>query len=62
MAESVRRVYYRSDFDFIAKLMVADAGGEESELGFPAYDWRLFLKRTRGAPFMASSIGGVLTN
>ena len=62
MAESVRRVYYRSDFDFIAKLMVADAGGEDSELGFPAYDWRLFLKRTRGAPFMASSIGGVLTN
>lgn len=62
MAESVRRVYYRSDFDFIARLMVSDAGGGESELGFPAYDWRLFLRRTRGAPFVASSIGGVLTN
>lgn len=62
MAESVRLVYYRSDFDFIARLMVSDAGGGESELGFPAYDWRLFLRRTRGAPFVASSIGGVLTN
>lgn len=62
MAESVRRVYYRSDFDFIARLMVSDAGGGESELGFPAYDWRLFLRRTRGAPFVASSIGGMLTN
>ena len=59
-----RRINYKSDFDFIARLMVVAADGTTTEMGFPDFDWEMRL--TTGCngytQFVASAIGGKLTN
>lgn len=59
---SVRRINYRSDFDFVARLFVTKSDGTLQEIGFPAHDWELFIRRTSGCPFVASSKNGVQKN
>lgn len=61
-AMSVRRINYRSDFDFVARLFVTKSDGTLQEIGFPAHDWELFIRRTSGSPFMACSKNGVQKN
>lgn len=60
---SVRRINYRSDFDFVARLFVTkSADGTLQEIGFPTHDWELFIRRTSGSPFVAYSKNGVQKN
>lgn len=61
-AMSVRRINYRSDFDFVSRLFVTKSDGTLQEIGFPAHDWELFIRRTSGSPFVASSKNGVQKN
>lgn len=62
----MRKINYKSDFDFIAKLTATNANGESVEVGFPDYDFELII--TSGCngystrSFVASSIGGVTKN
>ena len=55
----MRYINYQSDFDFI--LTLKDCSGKD--IGFPEYDWvaRLYTINREQA-YIASSIGGVLTN
>ena len=61
-----KKINYKSDFDFIAKLTATNANGESVEVGFPDYDFELII--TSGCngystrSFVASSIGGVTKN
>lgn len=62
----MKKINYKSDFDFIAKLTATNANGESVEVGFPDYDFELII--TSGCngystrSFVASSIGGVTKN
>lgn len=62
----MKRINYKSDFDFIAKLTAKNANGESVEVGYPDYDFELII--TSGATaiplrsFVASVIGGVVKN
>lgn len=64
--EETKKINYKSDFDFIAKLTATNANGESVEVGFPDYDFELII--TSGCngystrSFVASSIGGVTKN
>lgn len=62
----MKRINYKSNFDFIAKLTATNANGESVEVGFPDYDFELII--TSGCngystrSFVASSIGGATKN
>ena len=62
----MKKINYKSDFDFIAKLTATNANGESVEVGFPDYDFELII--TSGCngystrSFVASSIAGVTKN
>lgn len=67
---TMRKINYKSDFDFILRLysVMVDADGKEvdgskTELGWPDYDWtaRIYTSNKVNA-YVASSVGGVLTN
>ena len=59
-----KRINYKSDFDFVARLMVTAPDGTTTEIGFPDYDWEMRI--TTGcngySQFVASAKGGKLTN
>ena len=62
----MKKINYKSDFDFIAKLTATNANGESVEVGFPDYDFEVII--TSGCngystrSFVASSIGGITKN
>ena len=63
----MRHINYKSDFDFILKLVSSvkqnDGTITKSEVGFPDHDWEAtFWTSRRSTSFIASSKGGVLTN
>lgn len=66
----MRKINYKSDFDFILQLysVMVDADGKEvdgskTELGWPDYDWTArFYTSNKVNAYVASSVGGVLTN
>ena len=55
----MRKINYKSDFDFILKLK--DGAGHD--LGFPDYGWEAtFWTSSKASPFKASCFGGVCKN
>lgn len=56
----MRKVNYRSDFDFILRL--SDCRGDD--IGFPDYDWeaRFYTRGNRANAYVASCKGGVCVN
>ncbi len=56
------KVNYKSDFDLILRLNMC-AGDSCVDVGWPDYDWTAkFYTRSREKSYIASNIGGVLTN
>ena len=66
----MKRINYKSDFDFILHLYscLVDSDGKEvegsrKEQGWPDYDWRaLIYTSVKSNGFTASCVGGVATN
>lgn len=63
----MNKINYKSDFDFIAVLRGYDAEGNEVNIGFPEYDWKMKISssgqcQAHNRKFVASYIGGKAKN
>lgn len=68
LTTEIKRINYKSDFDFILRINAVGDDGDLTEVGVPDYDWEVVLSsgsncRGMGArTFTASSKEGVMTN
>lgn len=64
ISTDIKRINYKSDFDFVARLMVTAPDGTTTDIGFPNYDWelRIYSGCNGYTQFVASAKGGKLKN
>ena len=64
ISTDIKRINYKSDFDFVARLMVSATDGTITDIGFPSYDWEMRISSGCNGytQFVASAKGGKLTN
>ena len=59
----MKRINYKSDFDFILRLLTCAADGKNEDVGWPDYDWTaIFYTSSKANSYTASCIGGVCAN
>lgn len=64
ISTDIKRINYKSDFDFVARLMVSATDGTITDIGFPSYDWEMRISSGCNGytQFVASAKGGKLKN
>lgn len=64
ISTDIKRINYKSDFDFVARLMVSAPDGTITDIGFPSYDWEMRISSGCNGytQFVASAKGGKLKN
>lgn len=64
ISTDIKRINYKSDFDFVARLMVSATDGTITDIGFPSYDWEMRISSGCNGytQFVASANGGKLKN
>ena len=64
ISTDIKRINYKSDFDFVARLMVSATDCTITDIGFPSYDWEMRISSGCNGytQFVASAKGGKFKN